>query len=69
MALGEGALSRCRDTTRSAPAPFGDTFLQLGPVNANNWGSYVLSCELPGRNAADGLQSYIVNYRVDETLQ
>jgi len=27
----------------------------------------VLSCQLPGRDRATNLQSYIVNYRVDET--
>lgn len=54
--------------SKSAVAPFGETTLQLGPVDAGTWGSYVLSCQLPGRDAATGLQSYIVNYRVDETL-
>lgn len=54
--------------TKSAVAPFGESTLQLGPLNAHNWGSYVLACQLPGRDAATGLQSYIVNYRVDETL-
>ncbi|HSW23497.1 MAG TPA: hypothetical protein VLJ62_12065 [Burkholderiaceae bacterium] len=42
--------------------------VDLGPVDAHNWGSYVLSCQLPGRDAATNLQSYIVNYRVDEAL-
>jgi hypothetical protein len=54
--------------SKSAVAPFGETTLQLGPVNAHNWGSYVLSCQIPGRDAATNLQSYIVNYRVDERL-
>jgi hypothetical protein len=54
--------------SKSAAAPFGETTLQLGPLNAHNWGSYVLSCQLPGRDPSTGLQSYIVNYRVDETL-
>ena len=54
--------------SKSAVAPFGETTLKLGPVNAHNWGSYVLSCQVPGRDAATNLQSYIVNYRVDEAL-
>lgn len=54
---------------KSAVAPFGETTLQLGPVNAHNWGSYVISCQVPGRDPATGLQSYIVNYRVDEKVQ
>jgi len=57
-----------RIDSRSAVAPFGETVLQLGPVDAHNWGSYVLSCQVPGRDAATNLQSYIVNYRVDEAL-
>ena len=57
-----------RIATRSAPAPFGETTLQLGPMDASAWGSYVLQCELPGRDSVTGLQSYIVNYRVDEAL-
>ena len=56
-----------RIDSKSAPAPFGETTLQLGPVNAHNWGSYVLTCQLPGRDVASGLQSYIVNYRIEET--
>jgi hypothetical protein len=55
--------------TKSAVAPFGETTLQLGPLNAHNWGSYVLACQLPGRDPATNLQSYIVNYRVDEKLE
>ena len=54
--------------SKTAPAPFGETTLQLGPVNAYNWGSYVLTCQLPGRDPASGLQSYIVNYRVEENV-
>jgi hypothetical protein len=54
--------------SKSAVAPFGETTLQLGPVDAHNWGSYVLSCQVPGRDASTNLQSYIVNYRVDEAL-
>jgi len=57
-----------RIDSKSAVAPFGETTLQLGPVDAHNWGSYVLSCQVPGRDAATNLQSYIVNYRVDEHL-
>ena len=56
-----------RIDSRSAVAPFGETTLSMGPIDANNWGSYVLSCQLPGRDRATNLQSYIVNYRVDET--
>lgn len=55
--------------SKSAAAPFGETTLQLGPLNAHNWGTYVLACQLPGRDPATNLQSYIVNYRVDEMLQ
>jgi hypothetical protein len=51
-----------------APAGSGETVLQLGPVNAHNWGSYVLSCQIPGRDASTNLQSYLINYRVDERL-
>ena len=54
--------------TKSVVAPFGENTLTMGPVNASNWGSYVLSCQLPGVDAATGLPSYIVNYRVDEKL-
>jgi hypothetical protein len=57
-----------RIAAKSAAAPFGETTLQLGPLNAHNWGAYVLICQIPGRDPASGLQSYIVNYRVDETL-
>jgi hypothetical protein len=57
-----------RIDSKSAVAPFGETTLQLGPVDAHNWGSYVLSCQVPGRDVATNLQSYIVNYRVDEHL-
>lgn len=53
--------------SKAAVAPFGETTLQLGPVNAHNWGGYLLTCQLPGRDATTGLQSYIVNYRVDES--
>lgn len=52
--------------SKSAVAPFGETTLQLGPVDAHRWGSYVLTCQVPGRDPATNLQSYIVNYRVDE---
>jgi len=54
--------------SKSAVAPPGSdyTVLQLGPVDAHNWGTYVLSCQVPGRDAISNLQSYIVNYRVDE---
>lgn len=52
--------------TASAPPGAGYMTLQLGPVNASNWGSYVLICQIPGRNPADNLVSYVVNYRVDE---
>jgi hypothetical protein len=52
--------------TKSAVAPFGETTLQLGPLNGASWGSYVLQCQLPGRDSVTGLPSYIVNYRVDE---
>lgn len=54
--------------SKSAVAPFGETTLQLGPMNAHNWGTYVLTCQLPGTDPATGLASYIVNYRVDESL-
>ena len=50
-----------------APPNSGETVLQLGPLNALTWGSYVLSCKLPGRDPKNG-QSYIINYRVDEKL-
>lgn len=40
--------------------------IRLGPLNAHNWGSYVLLCQLPGRHATNNLQSYLINYRVDE---
>jgi hypothetical protein len=40
--------------------------IDLGPVNASNWGSYTLTCQLPGRDPTSNLPSYIVNYRVDE---
>lgn len=52
--------------TASAKPGAGYVTLQLGPVNASNWGSYVLICQIPGRNPADNLESYVVNYRVDE---
>lgn len=42
--------------------------LDMGPVDASNWGSYLLTCQLPGRDPVTNLQSYIINYRVDETL-
>ena len=54
--------------SKAAVAPFGETTLQLGPVNAHNWGGYLLICQLPGRDATTNLQSYIVNYRVEESL-
>ena len=59
-------ISGLKIDSKSAVAPFGETTLKLGPVNAHNFGSYVLSCQVPGRDAATNLQSYIVNYRVDE---
>ena len=43
--------------------------LSMGPINTSNWGSYALTCSLPGRNPVTNLQSYIVNYRVDEIPQ
>jgi hypothetical protein len=54
--------------TASAPPGADYRVLQLGPLNASNWGSYVLICQIPGRNPADNFPSYIVNYRVDEAL-
>jgi len=53
--------------SNTANAPYGETVLQLGPVNANNWGSYVLQCQIPGKDAKTGLSSYLINYRVDES--
>jgi hypothetical protein len=61
-------ISGAKIDSKSAAAPFGETTLELGPVNAHNWGSYVLSCQIPGRDRSTGLVSYIVNYRVDESL-
>lgn len=52
--------------TQTLPAPFGEPTLSFGPMAAESWGSYVLTCLLPGRDPTSGLQSYIVNYRVDE---
>jgi len=54
----------------SAIAPAGSGFqtLTMGPVNATTWGSYTLICQVPGRHPATSLQSYIINYRVDEDL-
>jgi hypothetical protein len=52
--------------SRTALAPFGETTLRMGPLNANNWGSYTLTCQIPGRDPQTNLPSYIVNYRVDE---
>lgn len=42
--------------------------LSMGPLDANNWGSYTLICSLPGRGEQPDqhLPSYIINYRVDE---
>jgi hypothetical protein len=54
--------------TQTLVAPFGETTLRFGPMNASNWGSYVLQCQIPGRDPATSLQSYVVNYRVDELL-
>lgn len=54
--------------TAVAPAGSGELTLQLGPMNAHNWGSYMLQCSLPGRDPVTGLQSYIINYRVDEKI-
>jgi hypothetical protein len=55
-----------KSDTQTLAAPFGETTLSFGPLDAPAWGSYVLTCQLPGRDPASGLQSYIVNYRVDE---
>lgn len=52
--------------SKSVVAPFGLHTLTMGPVAAHNWGSYVLSCQIPGRDASSNLQSYILSYRVDE---
>jgi hypothetical protein len=52
--------------TQTLVAPFGETTLSFAAQDAQAWGSYALSCQLPGRDPASGLQSYIVNYRVDE---
>jgi hypothetical protein len=43
--------------------------LSMGPLDANNWGSYTLICSLPGRGEQPNqhLSSYIINYRVDES--
>ncbi len=49
---------------KSALFPTGETVQSMGPLNASNWGSYSLNCQLPG--LVGGLPSYIVNYRVDE---
>jgi hypothetical protein len=55
--------------TKSVVAPFGENELTIeGPIVATAWGSYVLSCQLPGLDADSGLPSYLVNYRVDEKL-
>jgi hypothetical protein len=42
--------------------------LKMDGINANNWGSYALICQIPGRDPKTNLQSYLINYRVDETL-
>ncbi|WP_127998163.1 hypothetical protein [Piscinibacter defluvii] len=47
-------------------APFGEHDLNFPAMNAPAWGSYVIRCSLPGRDPATNLQSYIINYRVDE---
>jgi hypothetical protein len=55
--------------SKSVAAPFGEHTLTIeGPIKAETWGSYVLSCQLPGVDAETGLPSYIVNYRIDEKL-
>lgn len=46
--------------------PSGETTLSLGPINAQNAGTYVLLCQLPGRDPGTQLPSYIVDYRVLE---
>jgi hypothetical protein len=52
--------------TKTAVIPPGEVPTSIGPLNTTNWGSYVLQCALPGRHPTTGLQSYIVNYRIDE---
>ncbi|MEQ1559574.1 MAG: hypothetical protein ABL933_11635 [Methyloglobulus sp.] len=42
--------------------------LTMDGINASTWGSYALICQIPGRNPVTNLQSYLINYRVDETL-
>jgi hypothetical protein len=54
--------------TKSVVFPPGEFVKTMGPINASNWGSYVLSCQLPGLHPTTKLPSYIVNYRVDEDL-
>ena len=55
--------------TKAVVAPFGEHELTIeGPIAASAWGSYVLSCQLPGLDGDSGLPSYIVSYRVDEKL-
>lgn len=41
--------------------------LAMDGINANNWGSYALICQIPGRDPVTNEQSYLINYRVDET--
>lgn len=55
-----------KTATQTAVVPPGGGLVVFGPMNTTNWGSYALQCSLPGRDPATGLQSYIVNYRVDE---
>jgi hypothetical protein len=50
----------------SVAVPFGETTLSLGPVSAQNAGTYVLVCQLPGRDSSTHLPSYIIDYRVLE---
>jgi len=48
------------------PAGYQDHTIRLGPVDANNWGSYMVYCTLPAREGAR--KSFIRSVSVDEQL-
>ncbi len=48
------------------PAGIGDVVASLGPLNANNWGNYYISCRLPGTYANGARKSFIRNVSLDE---
>lgn len=51
---------------KSWPAGYKDQIIRLGPINSNNWGSYIIYCSLPPAEGAR--KSVIRSVAVDEQI-